>query len=383
VSAPWEGGVRVEAAGEALAVADDRRDRAGVDAAVPVLVWDVASGAQAGVTMTGLVTEERILHCRLLAGALFDLLHSPETSTGAMLRKQVVRGEIADRMEPCLRCGGSWKVGADTGVRYGYRQGSGWIVDRFRRRVPCPVCQPAGADDTTAGTGLVAVDSHIEERERRALSSDEAGTKPGLIESWLCNVCAGTGLEPKRRGPTGERLVCRACSTSTRPGFRQHSPFTLTLADPSRGDPELVLEQAIERRDQAGSFHELEQCLAVLRRQDPNRHRVYWQTCVLHERATVDLGEREHRWLQEADHDLVAMMPALIRVPGYLLAQEKTLRNVLRNVNGARAHDQRSLAQRNGEICRLHRTGERTVAELTREFGLQKSALYEILSRAS
>ncbi len=328
--------------------------------------------------MIGLVTEERILHCRLLAGALFDLLHLPETSTGAMLRKQVVRGETADRYEPCLRCGGSWKVGADSGVRYGYRKGTGWITDRFRRRVPCPVCQPAGADEHTAGTGLIAVDSHIEERERRALSSDEAGTKAGVIESWLCNVCIGTGVEPTRRGPGGERLACRACGTSTRPGYRQHSPFTLQVADPSRGDPDLVLEQAIERRDQAGSFHELEQCLAVLRRLNRNRHRVYWQVAVLHEREPSDLDERERLWLDEADQDLARMMPTVIRVPGYLLAAEKTLRAQLRSIRG-REMEPLALHRRDAEIRRLHDLEGRAPADLAAEFGLSTRQVQRVL----
>lgn len=279
---------------------------------------------------------DRVLAIRLLAGALYDLLWQPETSTGAMLRKQTLRGEAPTRWQLCHPC-----------------QGDG--VDRFRR--PCAACD---------GNGRVKIDPYT----GRVIAGEQAPAPPRQ-DRWLCNVCHGRGVEPKR---PSER--CRACHGD---GHREHPPLTsVQPLDPTRGDPATVLEAAILRRDQAGSFHELEQCLAVLRRLSPNRHRVFWQVAVLRTRTTADLDEREQRWLAEADRDLERMMPAVIRVPAYLHAQGKQLRQQLRAVRGNGA-DGRALGWRNAEIRRLFESGEQTLEQLIAGTGLSRSRLCEIV----
>lgn len=279
---------------------------------------------------------DRVLAIRLLAGALHDLLHLPETSTGAMLRKQTIRGEAPTHWQPCEPCHGDGQ-------------------DRFRR--PCAACQ---------GRGRVKIDPYT----GRVISGEQAPAPPRQ-DRWLCNVCHGRGVEPKR---PSER--CRACHGD---GHREHPPLTAVQpVDLTRGDPDTVLEAAIIRRDQAGSFHELETCLAVLRRQNPNRHRVFWQVAVLRSRTLADLDETEHRWLAEADRDLERMMPAVIRVPAYLHAAGKQLRRQLRVVRG-NGMDGRALGWRNSEIRRRFTSGELTLPELVRETGLSRSRLYEIL----
>lgn len=279
---------------------------------------------------------ERVLAIRLLAGGLYDLLWQPETSTGAMLRKQTLRGEAPTRWQLCQPCNGDG-------------------VDRFRRR--CVACD---------GNGRVKIDPYT----GRVIAGEQAPAPPRQ-DRWLCNVCHGRGVEPKR---PSER--CRACHGD---GQREHPPLTsVQPVDPTRGDPATVLEAAIERRDHAGSFHELETCLASLRRLSPNRHRVFWQVAVLRSRTTGDLDEREHRWLEEADRDLERMMPATIRVPGYLRAHEKHLRRQLRTMRGNGA-DRRALAWRNSEIRRRFESGKQTLPELIAETGLSRSRLCEIV----
>lgn len=281
-------------------------------------------------------SHDRVLAIRLLASALYDLLHMPETSTGALLRKQTLRGEAPTRWQLCQPCNGDG-------------------VDRFRR--PCVSCD---------GNGRVKIDPYT----GRVIASEQAPA-PARQDRWLCNVCHGRGVEPKR---PSER--CRACHGD---GERSHPPLTTVQpVDPTRGDPDTVLEAAILRRDQAGSFHELETCLAVLRRQNPNRHRVFWQVAVLRDRATGDLDETERRWLEEADRDLERMMPTVIRLPGYLHAGEKLLRQQLRAVRGNGA-DGRARGWRNAEIRRRFEAGEQTLEQLIAATGLSRSSVYEIV----
>ena len=280
--------------------------------------------------------ECRIVACRLLAGALYDLLYLPETSTGAMLRKQVIRGEAPTKWQECDRCNGDGH-------------------DRFRRT--CPACE---------GRGRVKIDPYT-----GRVVAGEASSAPPRVDRWLCNLCHGRGVQPKR--PT-ER-----CETCGGEGYREHPPLTTVQPlDLTKGDPATVLENAIEHRDQSGSFHELEACLAILRRQNRDRHRVYWQVAVLHERTITDLDETEQRWLAEADRDLALMMPAEIRVPRYLLQAEKTLREQLRGVRG-RGMDGRALRWRDDEIRRRFNAGELTMEQLIARSGLSRSTLYEIV----
>lgn len=358
--------------------------------------------------MTALVVRDRRRALLLLAGSLHDLLHQPETSTGALLRKQLVaRKDVPDRIEPCHRCGGSWKTGPTTGVRYGVNPGSGLVKSRYRSRRaclndrcpgvcldcgdPCEAC--GGYLETTAagpvkhpGTGLVAVDSHIEERHRRPLSSDEAGTKPGRVETWLCNVCMGTCLELRERGPNGERVPCRTCGGA---GVREHRPFELKVTTATAADPAVVVERAIEHRDMEGSFHDLDVCLDVLRRQAKHRHRVFWDVHVTGVRRAADLDGRQARWLEEAIRDLVfgpphghGLMPAEIRVPAAILHSEKArreqLRSPLRQTPGQQVA-QAVIEARDAEIRRLAGEEGCRPAELAREFGLSTRQVQRIL----
>lgn len=286
--------------------------------------------------MTAVLVADKILACRLLAGALFDMLHFPETSTGAMLRKQTLRGEAPTQWVECERCSGEGR-------------------DRFRRT--CRDCDSAGRVKIDPYTG-------------RVVASEQSAAPPRL-DRWLCNICHGRGVEPKN-----PQVRCRACEGD---GYREHPPLTAVQpADPLRGDPATVLEQAILRRDEAGSFRELELCLAHLRRQSRHRHRVYWQVAVLRDRSTSDLSETERRWLAEADRDLAELMPDEIRVPGWLLHAEKALREQLKLVRG-KAADPKALAWRNTEIRRRFDTGEATLEHLIRETGLSRSQLYEVV----
>ena len=296
-----------------------------------------------------------------------------------MLRRSTLRGEVGTLRFACPDCSG------------GRHPEPGWRVDRFGRRSPCVTCggrleerASEGADVRGAsvrpgqvlvrarkGRGWLPADAYT----RAFVGSGETSAAP-RVERWLCNVCHGRGVEPRR---PSER--CRACGGE---GERTHSPFVLRGADPERvSDPEAVVESAISRRDEAGSFHELELCLAELRRRSPHRWRVFQRVDVEGARSVAELDEREARYRLEALRDLDALMPAEIRVPAYLLAADRERRRVLARSAGRWA-DARARAERDAEIRRLYAEGRGvTPEELAREFGVSRSTVYEAIHKGA
>lgn len=286
--------------------------------------------------MTALVVRDRILACRLLAGALDDLTLGPSTWRKNPLNYRHEPGRPAPSVkEICLTCDGD-KI----------------TRDKYGRSQTCADCE---------GRGWHLIDPMIQ-KDARAWNEPAASA---FTRRHLCPRCGGEGVWKSER--------CTDCNGS--------GAITVPI-DPGPQEPPLTdvvtfLEHAIERRDQEGDFHALELALTVLRQRSPHRYRVYWHVAV-RRRPIADLSERETRWLAEADRDLEAMMPAEIRVPGYLLSARKAVREQLRSVNG-RVTDVRVLQQRNEAIRAAYNSGEMTAAQLMRTYNLRKSQLYEVL----
>jgi hypothetical protein len=318
---------------------------------------------------------ERQRRIVLLAEALLDLLHLPETSTGAMLRRSTLRGEVGTLRLACPDCS------------LGRAKEPGWVTDRFRRRLPCVTCggrleerAPDGGKilvRAKAGRGWLPADEYT-----GAFVGSGETDAPARFESWLCNFCHGNGTERGVVFMDRDAPPCPVCGGS---GRREHSPFVLQGADPDRvGDPETVLEQAIQRRDEAGDFHALEVCIAELARRSMHRWRVFHQVHIVKLRTVDDLSEDEARWRREALERLDVLMSECgcteIRVPGYLLTLDRERRRALQRANGRWA-DPRAIAVRDAEIRRLYDAGQATVEELVHRFGVQKTTVYEAIHR--
>jgi hypothetical protein len=318
-----------------------------------------------------LTRREKIL---LLAWSSLDLLKMP---TGMNLRGS--KGKAgASKYEPCLACGGSWRVGAKTGERHGYRSGQGWKLDPFKRKIPCEACGGHMADgQLVAGTGRIGVDEMLHGKHR-TVGTTENTLAARRVQRWVCNFCHGNGVSGGRH----EGPACKPCEGT---GAREHSSFVLLgvredgrLVDPA--DPATALEEAIERRDRAGSYHEFDVCIGELWRRSPHQARVFHQVHVVGTVQPETLGVLRSGWLEEALTFLDRHMPAEIVVPAEIVEASKRdpKRNQLR-ARGRHAPPE-MLDMRDRLIRERFAAGHgESARELAREFGLSVQRVNEIV----
>lgn len=303
----------------------------------------------------------------LLAEHLYESLAGPKGQ-----RFHAGKGQAApSHYEPCRACGGEWISGPHTGIRYGYRRGTGWIVDRFHRKRPCEDCGGLTLEDGTRkpGSGRVGMDRMT----GRKVGTEEDTNAAVRSTSWTCNFCHGRGVE-RGVGAT----VCVHCSGS---GKREHSPFVLhgvsDEGDAIVDDPDVVLERAIMHRDEEGDFHRLEAALSILAAKSTHQWRVFHGLHVVKTVQDFDLDFQQRVWLQQAYAALLNMMPAEIRVPRDLVYAEEAKRKQRREVRGR--VDVRALGDRNAWMRERFAAGELGIAELIQETGLSRRQVYEVL----
>lgn len=302
-----------------------------------------------------------------LAGSLYDLLHLPETSTGAMLRRATVRGESPTRWEPCPTCGGGDMPGV--------------VVDRFRRVTPCVTCggrlEERDAESGRVlvrgkrGKGQVKVDGYTG-RPVQTIEQDA----PAAVVERTCDRCDGAGVVPS--GPRrGDRCPpCGGTGTRSRAAVRPW-PRAELADEREQVDPWTA---SIVRRDAAGSYHELELCLIGLARCWPWRWRVFCAVHVVKWRTVAELSPLERAWLELAMRRLEAWMlsacPEGIRVPQYLERRREP-----QPAPRGRGVPPVTLAARDEELLRRYRAGTPTAA-LAVEFALSERAVRGALDRA-
>lgn len=294
----------------------------------------------------------------LLLESLHDLLPAPETWTGRLQRRNVVgSGPVPSRKVECTVC-----------------EGRG----RLRSLRPCTTC---GGDPLTGkiGRGYRVVDDY---------TGQEVGTAETEVHAMMtdarCDRCGGYGRlgasasqEPAKDAQRCDR--CNGRGTVSRPDSRRLDGMLRRLASGQAGgsDPTLA---ALERRDQAGSYHELDQALANLRELYPGWWRLVWAVHVAHARSTDDLLPAETQGLDAGLDFLERNLPDPLTVPPWLEAKARAeaRRRSLRwgRTNGHA--EQRAF--RNGEIVRLREQGT-PVSEIARLVGLQKSVIYEVLAQ--
>lgn len=308
----------------------------------------------------------------MLAGSLFDLVWLPETWSGKLVRKQAGAGLVPGERVPCSACGGEL-VRDRLGEVVRRRKGSGWVVDRFRRREPCGGCGGGFVEDRPVpGRGYVSVDPM--DRLARPIGAEETPDAPVRVVTALCDACGGSGVE----NPAASQVArCGRCGGS---GRREWSPFELRVDDGSGGDPEAALLAAVAYRDEQGDYAKLEEALALLRRLDvvdgPRLHRLWTRRYVYGDAAA--LGARDSQLLELAWRFVEAKMPERPRVPAGVRQAERTRRKHAEKVAGRWA-DPAALGQRNREIRRRFEQGEATVEELIRSFNVSRSVVYEVI----
>lgn len=222
------------------------------------------------------------------------------------------------------------------------------------------------------GLGRVRIDPM--DRERRPIGSAETPDAPPRVVTALCDECGGAGAH-------GNGRRCGTCDGS---GRRSWSPFVLRVDDePGAGDVGGAWLNAIVRRDRLGDYAPLERALMALRRVDvvdgPRLHRLWVRRYVLgldDELAGVDRDRLEVAWAF-----VESRMPAAPRVPGDVRRAERARRRHLETVRGRWA-DPGARARRDAEIRRRYNTGDQTVEELIRTFGVARSTVYEAIHGA-
>lgn len=228
---------------------------------------------------------------RVLAWSLLDYLFLPRTATGALTAGDK-RAPSPDRWEVCPACDGEQ------------------LQDRFGRPVACGRCQ---------GAGRVRVDGY---------TGDQVATltqpAPPRVERSGCPWCQPLGQATRRfeRLPRGTGVArrnerCGPCDGSGWVTFTRVDDLAVLAERAAARDPVLA---AIERRDRAGSWHELDLALARLRRQQPRGHRLFWVCHVSFDRSPDELSPRSRQELAGAWRLVDGWMPGRVRVPQELVA---------------------------------------------------------------
>jgi hypothetical protein len=196
-----------------------------------------------------------------------------------------------------------------------------------------------------------------------------------------CDACDGEGVRAGQR--------CIRCDGA---GRRDLHVFELDLGDTERdrsGDP---LTDAVERRNESGSYHELEQALAGIAHHVNKPVRYRWLTdnaaaaLRLLDEVYLPPVTREEHELTPAERVLVDLalayiaerMPAQIRVPGQVIANGRELDEHRKRARG-RATDRRALEQRNRQIRDFVRRQVPT-QWIAAEYGLSVSQINRIAS---
>lgn len=264
------------------------------------------------------------------------------------------RGGVVVRWTPCVTCGG--RV-ADPDVQPAVkpRKGRGFIA-----------VDPMDAERRTVGS----VDTQATARPRKRVKcdgcQDHDGKPTGVIKGGRCPHCDGTG-------------------------FRDLYRFDLQLDVRDQDGALDQLTAAIVRRDQQGSYHDLDVALAGLSKHvnKPPRfaaltvyadqaRRLLDEVYLLEERTRDQLTLWQRDLVDIAVDYLAWRMPDPIRVPGGVAKNARERADHLRKVRG-RGTSPQALAQRDKEIRKLIRQ-QKPTQWVAAEFGLTVSQVNRIVA---
>lgn len=327
--------------------------------------------------------QDRLAATWALLRSFADWMPSARTSTGMIVRRSTLRGEVASAYEDCPSCGGTGKLrrgGREIACRTCSGRGAR-SVDAYTRREVEPersleeipyerliryrrvVCDRCG------GSGSVSASSTRDPGLRDVLELDQIGSRHWWrqAERERCPGCRGSGsVEIVDERATDASLRRLAADEAARAGIAASSDWL-----------DLALEA---RRVQwtRGSYDELEQALRVLSVRAPRLHVALMRHVVL-EPGEYVVSERLRHRLEIAVEWIASELPETIRVP--IEARSGQERVVLwRHRSSAAEHGRR---RRNGEIAALvldHGQAPEYVAEL---HGVTPRRVRQIVASAS
>lgn len=281
----------------------------------------------------------------LLLATRYDRMWFPQ---GAL---RTTAGFAPTRRVPCPQCGSGDRPGSVAEKR-------GGVVKRW---LPCPKCSGVGVvavdpmDTISAPIG--SHDTHASARPRKTVKCDACqdhdGRPTGVRGNDPCPHCEGTGR-------------------------RDLHVFDLQLDTSVERLGADGIDIAIDARDAAGSYHELDHALAALARARPYIVRLLDQA-YLHQTLDLDrLPTHGHRLLEIGLAYIDARMPPIIRVPAGVAQNAKEHREQLKRARG-RGADPRALAERDKQIRRWAREG-RPYTWIAAQAGLSDRQLREIIN---
>lgn len=276
--------------------------------------------------------ELRLARIELLLRCLPFFEHQPETSTGALVRRQSQPGVGPSHKKPCPACGGEKQI-RRRGIAYG-----------------CVGC--GGSGDPVQGLSLSATELKRRLGRGWVRVDDYTAKKVGSADTELVSkarwVHCDAGCE---RGFFRNGQNCRHCSESGRPGYvlapselvRFRAPGVAVEIEVSAGgaDPLIAaldegyrgLGKSVQRRRLAGSFEELLAAMGELKQRLGPVHGLVVATYL---EARLEPGALPERWRQGLRVGLLfieARMPEEIRLPAGARAIER--RRVAARRNGS------------------------------------------------
>lgn len=307
---------------------------------------------------------DRRRQIQLLISSRFDLLWFP----GGALR--TTQGLAPTKRVPCPSCGAGERPG--------------WLLEKrggvIVRQKPCAVCGGVSGDKPKGGKGVVAVDpmdstrsvvgsqdTHASARPRKTVKCDacqDAGGKPtGVIRNEPCPHCEGTGR-------------------------RDLHVFDLRLDLREDGDADPI-DVAIDRRDDAGSYHALDLALAGISRHanKPLPFLALTLNATLARRLLDDvflLQERQLHELAVFEQSLVELALAYIdsRMPDPIVVPRDVTQNARERTQAPKANGHVltgvALHRRDKEIRNLVLTKHLGVQYVARQYGISPSQVNRI-----
>lgn len=273
-------------------------------------------------------------------------------------------GLVPAELEPCGSCGGVL-LRDDYGKTIRRRKGRGWILDAFKRRQPCTAC---------AGEGEIARDPMDAQHVRVGSTSTAPTARPRQRKT--CDRCNGAGVWKGAR--------CELCDGD---GRRDVHVFDLHIDTREPGDD--PLDQAIEQRNESGSYAELERALVgiVHHVNKPVRYRWLTDNAVAAVRLLdeITIAGRDDSTLTPVERALFDLavayidsrMPAEIKVPAEVRANAREQREWRKRVKG-RAASNGAIAKRDTDVRALIRRGVPT-QRVAFEYGLSVSQVNRIV----
>lgn len=296
----------------------------------------------------------------VLLWSLHDFTPGPKSAL------RTVSGLTAGERVPCPDCGLSDHVG--------YR------VDSFKRRTPCVTCggkpEPSGKHGQwlvrDAGRGSVQVD-RMDSLRAPVRTADQAAPPTKPSRTVRCDGCAGEGVGGAHLDEAGRefRDPCRYCGGS---GRRTVAVFDLSVEREQSGS-DTRLDDAIKRREDAGSYAELDRALADLKAEWPSLHRAVVDALVLGDPEAVKLTLVEKAGVPF----LLARMPEQIRVSGEVVKAWKASRD-RRALAVGRGAGKVARGKRDAEVKRLVLREHRPSQWVAAEYGLSVSTVNRIVA---